>query len=84
VVREGCRRAGVIRGSSQQIRTAGTEWCLHDHQYLLAWAIQDARDGTVVLSDQATWLASILSARDIPVARLACNLEIASDVRRIR
>lgn len=44
--------------------------------------MQDARDGTVVLSDQAAWLASILGARDFPVARPARNLEIASDAVR--
>ena len=38
----------------------GIEWCLHDNQYLLAWAIQDARDATVVLSDQAVWLLSLI------------------------
>lgn len=61
---------------------AGMEWCLHDNQYLLAWAIQDARDATVVLSDQATWLAAVLKARDFPIARLARNLEIAGEVLR--
>lgn len=61
---------------------AGMEWCLHDNQYLLAWAIQDARDATVVLSDQATWLAGVLKARDFPIARLARDLEIAGEVLR--
>lgn len=60
------------------------EWCLHDNQYLLAWAVQDARDATVVLSDQATWLAGVLKARDFPIARLARNLEIAGEVLRTR
>lgn len=62
--------------------SAGTEWCRHDNQYLLAWAIQDARDGTVILSEQAIWLADILHARDFPTSRLARNLEIASEVVR--
>ena len=61
---------------------AGMEWCLHDNQYLLAWAIQDVRDSTVVLSDQVTWLAGVLKARDFPIARLARNLEIAGEVLR--
>ena len=59
---------------------AGMEWCLHDNQYLLAWAIQDARDGTIVLSEQAAWLARVLAARGFPLARLARNLEIASEI----
>jgi hypothetical protein len=58
------------------------EWCLHDNQYLLAWAIQDTRDATVVLSEQATWLAAVLNARDFPIARLARDLEIAAEVLR--
>jgi hypothetical protein len=61
---------------------AGMEWCLHDNQYLLAWAIQDTRDATVVLSEQATWLAAVLNARDFPIARLARDLEIAAEVLR--
>ncbi len=61
---------------------AGTQWCLHDNQYLLAWAIQDARDGTVLLSEQAVWLANVLKSRNFPIARLARDLEIASEVTR--
>ena len=59
---------------------AGTEWCVHDNQYLLAWAIQDARDGTVVLAEQALWLAGVLESREFPSERLARDLEIAADV----
>ena len=59
---------------------AGIEWCLHDNLYLLAWAFQDARDGTVRLTEQATWLARVLAARHFPVPRLVRDLEIAADV----
>jgi hypothetical protein len=59
---------------------AGEAWCLHDNQYLLAWAIQDARDGSVDLIEQALWLRNILHSRDFPVDRLARNLEIAAAV----
>ena len=59
---------------------AGNAWCLHDNRYLLAWALQDARDGTVVLDEQATWLADVLGARGFPVARLARDLELAAAV----
>jgi hypothetical protein len=61
---------------------AGFDWCLHDNQYLLAWAIQDARDATVALSDQALWLADVLAARGYPIARLARDLEIATEIIR--
>jgi hypothetical protein len=63
---------------------AGTEWCRHDNQYLLAWAIQEARDGTVSLSDQAVWLARVLDQRGFPIELLAKNLLIASDLVRNR
>jgi hypothetical protein len=59
---------------------AGIQWCLHDNQYLLAWAFQDARDATVVLDEQAAWLARVLAARDFPVSRLARDLRIAAAV----
>lgn len=59
---------------------AGAAWCVHDNQYLLAWAIQDARDGTVELAEQSLWLADVLGSRGFPVARLVRDLEIAASV----
>jgi hypothetical protein len=59
---------------------AGEAWCLHDNQYLLAWAIDDARDGSVDLVEQALWLRDVLDHRGFPVDRLARNLEIAGGV----
>lgn len=59
---------------------AGQAWCLHDNQYLLAWAIQDARDGTVQLDEHAVWLADVLASRGFRVARLARDLELAAAV----
>lgn len=61
---------------------AGVEWCGHDNQYLIAWAIQDARDGTVVLSEQVIWLTGVLGSRGFPIDRLVGNLMIASEVVR--
>lgn len=66
----------------QRYGPAGVKWCLHDNQYLLAWAIQDARDGTVLLSEQVEWLSSVLGNRDFPLQRLARDLEIAAEVAR--
>ena len=63
---------------------AGTDWCRHDNQYLLAWAIQEARDGTTSLAEQAVWLARVLGNRGFPVEQLADNLDIASDLVRDR
>jgi hypothetical protein len=64
----------------QRYGPAGQAWCLHDNLYLLAWAIQDARDGTVELGEQVVWLADVLDSRGFPVARLARDLEIAAAV----
>lgn len=58
---------------------SGIKWCRHDNQYILAWAVQDARDGTVQLEEQTQWLAQVLGSRGFPVARLTRNLEIASE-----
>ncbi|MGA2928899.1 MAG: hypothetical protein ABSG43_23485 [Solirubrobacteraceae bacterium] len=79
-----CRRyRNEFPDEDERYGPAGAQWCLHDNQYLLAWAIQDARDGTVVMSAQALWLARVLSSRQFPVARLVRDLEIASDVVRL-
>ena len=59
---------------------AGMQWCLHDNQYLLAWAVQDARDGTVLLIEQVEWLSSVLESRGFPVQRLGRDLEIAAEI----
>ncbi|HET9718604.1 MAG TPA: hypothetical protein VFP55_00850 [Solirubrobacteraceae bacterium] len=80
---EVCRRyRAEFPDEQQRYGPAGVQWCLHDNQYLLAWAIQDARDGTVVLAEQALWLAGVLENRGFPVARLARDLEIAAEVAR--
>lgn len=60
---------------------AGQAWCIHDNQYLLAWAV-DAADGHLDMRGQVAWLASILEARDFPLERLARDLEIGVDVVR--
>ena len=83
LAREICARyQAEFPDEQQRYGTAGVQWCLHDNQYLLAWALQDARDGTVVLSEQAAWLARVLAARDFPVARLARDLELAAEITR--
>jgi hypothetical protein len=52
---------------------------VHDNQYLLHWALLDAR-GTTRLHDQVAWLARVLGARDFPLERLARDLEICAEV----
>jgi hypothetical protein len=59
---------------------AGRDWCVHDNQYIFAWAICDAELGYEKLDEQIEWLARVLAARDFPLERLARNLEIAGEV----
>jgi hypothetical protein len=58
---------------------AGTEWCVHDSQHILNWAVTE-RNGYGGLERQLAWLAGVLEARDFPLDRLARNLDIAAAV----
>jgi hypothetical protein len=81
IAREICGRYHAeFPDENERYGPAGEAWCLHDNQYLLAWAIQDARDGSVDLIEQALWLRDILHSRGFPIDRLARNLEIAAAV----
>jgi hypothetical protein len=57
---------------------AGTEWCRHDNQYLLQWAVWHPQ-GIVDLDEKVAWLAKVLEARGFPLARLARDLELCAD-----
>jgi hypothetical protein len=59
---------------------AGRDWCVHDNQWLLAWAAEDLAVGGSHFANNVRWLAGILRARDYPAARLGRDLEIAADV----
>jgi hypothetical protein len=58
---------------------AGRDWCVHDNQHLVNWAVLDTRE-YVSLEDQVSWLAKVLEAREFPLDRLARDLDIAADV----
>ena len=58
---------------------AGIEWCLHDNQHLLNWAVIEA-NGLGGFERKLEWLARVLEARDFPLERLARDLEIAVEV----
>ena len=62
---------------------AGPEWCRHDNQWLLSWAVGDVL-GVTDLDEQAAWLARVLHARGFPLDRLAHDLRIAAEVVRER
>jgi hypothetical protein len=55
------------------------DWCVHDLQWLLFWAVLDADDQGVDLSAQVDWLARVLGSRGYPVASLADALETLAD-----
>lgn len=81
VANEICRRYHLeFSDEADRYGEAGRDWCRHDNCYLLAWAIQEARDGTVSLAEQVAWLANVLDKRGFPVERLARDLAIARDV----
>lgn len=71
LAREICRRF-YIRFPDELKRSGdtGTAWCQHDNQYLLAWPIQEARDGTITFVDQSVWLARVLHSRGFPIEQL--------------
>jgi hypothetical protein len=54
-------------------------WCVHDNQYLLSWGVE-AVNGYLVMTGEVSWLARVLEARGFPLAQLARNLEICSEV----
>jgi hypothetical protein len=62
---------------------AGVQWCRHDNQHLVNWAVLHTRE-FVVLDEQVAWLAKVLEAREFPLDRLARNLDIGADVVRER
>jgi hypothetical protein len=62
---------------------AGNAWCIHDNQHLLSWAIE-AANGHLDMSEQVSWLASVLAARGFPLPRLARDLDLAAVVMQGR
>lgn len=75
-----CRRySAEFPDEQERYGDAGRAWCVHDTQYLLAWAVVDlGLEGH--FAESITWLARLLAARAFPLDRLARDLEIAADV----
>ena len=63
----------------QRYGDAGVEWCRHDNQHILNWAVI-ACNGFGAIEPRLDWLAGVLDARDFPLERLARNLEIGAQV----
>ena len=57
---------------------AGMQWCRHDNQHLLNWAVLSLTAG-IDFEKELAWLASILEHRNFPLDRLARNLDLLSD-----
>jgi len=54
---------------------AGRDWCVHDNQHLLNWAVLSL-GFAVDFEAQLAWLARVLESRDFPLARLARDLDL--------
>ncbi len=80
LAREVCARYhDVYRDEDERYGEAGGDWCRHDNQWLLSWAVGDVT-GVTDLDEQARWLARVLSSRNFPIDRLAHDLRLAGDV----
>jgi hypothetical protein len=62
---------------------AGADWCRHDCQHLLSWAVLSLTEA-LDFEAQLAWLARVLEARDFPISRLArCLGMLAQAVRDV-
>jgi hypothetical protein len=59
----------------------GREWCTHDNQHLINWAVLAVCDA-LSFREQLAWLANVLTSRGYPLANLADNLETAAETTR--
>jgi hypothetical protein len=59
---------------------AGEDWCRHDNQWVLRWAVDDEAGHHGFLDRQVSWLARVLHAREFPLERLVRSLQMAADV----
>ena len=65
----------------QRYGGAGREWCTHDNQHLINWAVLAVCDA-LSFREQLAWLANILSSRGYPLSNLADNLQTAAETTR--
>jgi hypothetical protein len=77
-----CERYYLVYPDEQKrYGAAGADWCRHDMQWLLSWAVADMI-GVTELDEQACWLARVLDSRDFPMGRLVRGLRLAAQVIR--
>jgi hypothetical protein len=65
----------------QRYGSAGAQWCRHDSQHLLNWAVLSLTEG-LDYERELSWLARVLEARDFPLSRLARCLELLAQTTR--
>ena len=64
LAREICARyCTEFADEQERYGDAGMEWCVHDNQHILSWAVTEV-NGFGGLERQLTWLAGVLEARD--------------------
>jgi hypothetical protein len=79
-----CARYGAeYPDEDERYGEAGRQWCRHDNQHLVNWAVLDTRD-YVSIEEQVAWLAKVLEAREFPLDRLARDLDVAAEVVALR
>lgn len=61
----------------------GRDWCVHDNQHLLNWAVLDLCGG-LDFGAHVAWLAGVLGSRGYPLASLADDLRVAAETVRRR
>ena len=82
LAREACRRyREEFPDEQDRYGDAGMDWCVHDNQHILNWAVL-AQAGDADLERELAWLARVLAARGFPLERLVRDLEITADVAR--
>ena len=60
---------------------SGADWCRHDCQHLLNWAVLSLTEA-LDFEAQLAWLARVLEARGFPISRLARCLEMLAQTVR--
>jgi hypothetical protein len=58
---------------------AGFEWCVHDIQWILTWAVHELTFDEPVLERQLDWLGNLLAARGYPAERVTRAVELAAE-----
>jgi hypothetical protein len=63
-------------GYTERYGPPGMQWCVHDNQHILTWALMDSPAS--VFERELAWLARVLEARDFPLDQLARGVELLS------